>query len=242
MHDKRNLILIGVTLALGVWAMAAWLFLDPGGATTVQRWFVPGLALGGAVWLVYGLFIEDKLPDLLESTVGPVYFEVDGLDFMPTIRNRGDHAELCLYYQNRYEGPAEVVVHLRPKTDACLIEGARDVHFAFKAGGGDFGVIHQPISVPRHLAGEVIEVELGAAVHYPRSHGTRLRRHVGMPCGSMLVDWTGARFKTGVHQVSGDIELKHPARLHLSLPKDIAGYEVHDAHWRQECLAAGMHN
>ena len=37
--------------------------------------------------------------------------------------------------------------------------GMRDVHFAFTAQGGDFGVIHQPIAVPPHLQGEVIDVQ-----------------------------------------------------------------------------------
>ena len=83
-------------------------------------------------------------------------------------------------------------MHLRPPEDCFVIHpGMRDVHFAFKAGGGDFGVLHQPISVPRHLQGEVIEVQLAAASYYPRSHGARWRRGGGMPCGTLSVDWGG---------------------------------------------------
>ena len=49
----------------------------------------------------------------------------------------------------------------------------RDVHIAFKAGGGDFGVIHQPILVPKDLRGEDVEALLAAETHYPHGHGGR---------------------------------------------------------------------
>ncbi len=115
----------------------------------------------------------------------------------------------------------------------------RDVHIAFRAGGGDFGVIHQPIAVPDHLQGDVVNVHLAAASYYPRSHGARLRKEAGLPCGSLLVDWTGAAFKTGVHEVSGEIELFGPVTLHLSMPVDVR-HETSDREvWTQEQLAAG---
>ena len=60
-----------------------------------------------------------------------------------------------------------------------------------------------------------------------------------MPCGTFLVDWAGAAFKTGVHEVSDEIELQNPASLHLAMPLDVStelsGMEV----WRQEQLSAG---
>ena len=47
---------------------------------------------------------------------------------------RDGQAGLCLYYQNRFENLAEVIVHLRPMEDSLIIRpGARDVHFAFPA-------------------------------------------------------------------------------------------------------------
>ena len=115
----------------------------------------------------------------------------------------------------------------------------RDVHFAFKADGGDFGVIHQPIAVPRNLQGDVVNVELAAASYYPRSHGARLRRSTGMPCGSVVVDWSGAAFKSGVYEVSGEVELTQPATLHLSMPAGVTEEATVDGLWKQECLAAG---
>ena len=156
------------------------------------------------------------------------------------IRPNGNQAELSLYYQNRFENPVEAIVHLRPPQDSFLIRpGMRDVHFAFKAGGGDFGVIHQPIAVPKHLQGEVIEVKLGAASYYPRSHGARLRKRPGMPCGTMLVDWSGSAFKSGVHEVSGEIDLHGAVTLHLSMPTDVTAFLTGSESWRQEILAPG---
>ena len=159
---------------------------------------------------------------------------------MPIVRVKGNHAELSVYYQNRYENPAEGIVHLRPPQDSFVIrEGMRDVHIAFKTDGGDFGVIHQPIAVPRHLQGEVLNVKMAAASYYPRSHGARLRRGAGMQCGSLLVDWGGAAFKTGVHEVSGEVELIDPVTLHLSMPAGVETDAAAAPVWKQEQIASG---
>jgi hypothetical protein len=198
------------------------------------------LVVAPGVWLVIALFFEDKLPNHLKTMVGDLYYEADGLSFMPMVRVVNDHAELCVYYQNRFENPVQAVVHLRPPDDSFIIRpGMRDVHFAFKADGGDFGVIHQPIAVPRHLQGEVLDIKLAAASWYPRSHGSCLIRRKGMPCGTLLVDWGGAAFKTGVHEVSGEIDLKNPRSLHLCMPEQVQEHPAGSETWRQEQLAAG---
>lgn len=235
MHETRNFVLVIVLVLVAGWAGWSWLWGDG----MVMRLAASAAAVAIAVWLVYALWFEDKLPDHLKAVIGDVYYDVDGLSFMPTVRVRKGRAELCVYYQNRYEGPVEVVVHLRPPEDSFVIQpGMRDVHFAFKASGGDFGALHQPISVPRHLQGDVIEVKLAAASFYPRSHGARLRKHEGVPCGTIQVDWGGAAFKTGVHEVAGEIKLLRPATLHLSMPNDVPETPDGDASWRQECIAS----
>jgi hypothetical protein len=92
--------------------------------------------------------------------------------------------------------------------------------------------------VPRRLRGEVVEFLLAAASYYPRGQGGRLCRGAGLPCGTLLVDWTGAAFRTGVHEVSGEIELFHPVRLHLSMPDvETRPQQVPDT-WYQERLHA----
>jgi hypothetical protein len=241
LHEKRNFTIVLLLVASLIWSVVAW-FVFPEGtpALLAQKLFATGVLLAMAVWLFYALKIEDKLPDHLRETIGEMYYDVDGLSFMATVRKREGRAHLCVYYQNQYENPAQAIIHLRPPEDSFIIRpGMRDVHIAFKAGGGDFGVINQPIAVPEHLQGEVIEVMLGAASFYPRSHGARLRRHAGMPCGSMLVDWGGSAFKSGIHEVSGEIELHAPARLHLSMPKEVEPFATGDETWRQELIESG---
>ncbi len=241
MHETRNFIMVLLLAGSLVWSILAWLFLpvDTSGLL-FQRLCSTMLVVALAAWLFYALRIEDKLPDHLRTVVGEIYYEADGLSFMPIVRVNNGRAELCVYYQNRFENPVQAVVHLRPPDDSFIIRpGVRDVHFAFRADGGDFGVIHQPIAVPQHLQGQVIDVQLGAASWYPRSHGARMRRHAGMPCGSLLVDWGGSAFKTGVHEVSGEVQLNHPSTLHLSMPPgvpaEVTGAEV----WTQEQIEAG---
>lgn len=246
MHERRNFIVVLLLVLAAGWSIAAWLMVGDGlGSASATVWTQRALALcavvGLGAFLAWALLAEDKLPDHLREIVGGLYYEVDGLCFMPMVRVSPQRAaELCIYYQNRFENPVHAVVHLRPPLDSFVIrEGMRDAHFAFRASGGDFGCIRQPIAVPRHLQGEVVEVELAAACHFPRGQGARLRHHAGMPCGSMDVDWHGAAFKTGVHEVSGEIELVRPTTLHLSMPTGVSTRAAEQSPWRQEQIAAG---
>lgn len=228
------------------WSLVAWLLVREEQAMMLsQRIGSTMLVISLAVWLFYAMKIEDKLPDHLSEIVGEFYYEADGLSFMPIVRVHGvrhSRAELSVYYQNRYENPVEAIVHLHPppEEESFIIQpGMRDVHFAFRANGGDFGVIHQPIAVPRHLQSEVIEVQMAASSWYPRSHGACLRRRAGMPCGTVLVDWVGNPLKVGVHEVSGEIPLTNPVTLRLAMPENVSA-QVTDAEiWKQEQLAVG---
>ena len=85
----------------------------------------------------------------------------------------------------------------------------------------------------------MIDVQLAAASFYPRSHGARLRKDNSIPCGTLLVDWGGSAFKSGVHEVSGEIELQRPTRFHLSMPTAVASYASGNEAWRQECIEVG---
>ena len=238
MHEKRNFVLVIALIVSVVWAVIASFLLGPDAVLRLpQRIASIAAVVGCAVWLVYALKVEDKLPNHLKETIGGMYYEADGICFMPIIRASGDQAELSLYYQNRFENPAEAIVHLRPPADSFVIRpGARDIHIAFRVDGGDFGVIHQPIAVPSHLQGQVVDVELAAGSYYPRSHGARWRREPGMPCGSLLVDWGGAAFKTGVHEGSGEIELISPVTLHLSMPSGVRTEPHERDMWTQTVL------
>jgi hypothetical protein len=242
MHEKRNFLLVLVLAASLIWAVAAWVFMDLDTTSLFWGQRIVSVALGvlAAAWLVYALMLEDKLPNYLKDLVGEVYFESDGLAFMPTVRVNNGLPELSIFYQNRFENPVCGVVHLRPPEDSFQIkEGWHDVHFAFKASGGDFGVIHQPIVVPESLRGQVIDVKLAAASYYPRGKGSRWRKEAGIPCGSLLVDWGGAAFKSGVHEVSGEIELFNPCTVHLAMPFNIDGTKANVDLWRQEQIHAG---
>jgi len=235
MHEKRNFCIVLGLVASIVWAILTWFVIDPGTTgLSAQRIAAPIVALLLGIALFWAVHMEDKLPNHLAGVVGNVYYDADGLSFLPTVRTDHGHAELCVYYQNRFEGPVQAIIHLRPIEECFVIRpGVRDLHFAFRADGGDFGVIRQPIAVPENLQGEVAEVLLAAATFYPRSHGTRLRRQAGMPCGSLLVDW-GSAFRTGVHEVSGEIELRSPAHLHLALPQRVDSAVCESSAWRQE--------
>ncbi|MEE9211448.1 MAG: hypothetical protein V3U29_02220 [Phycisphaeraceae bacterium] len=245
MHEVRNFVLTVVGIVAFIWAFVAWFVVAPplGDVSVLvwcQRVIATLLLVGAGGWLFCCFKIEDKLPDHLKQVVGKYYYEAGGVSFMPIIRSKKGQAELSVYYQNRYENRANVIIHLRPPEQSFVIRpGMRDVHLAFTVGGGGFGVIHQPIAVPAQIQGEVVEVQLAAASHYPRSRGPRLRRHEGMRCGTLLTDWVGAVFRAGVHEVSGEIELQEPVTLHLSMPSGVSD-RLRDNLWRFEQLAAGV--
>jgi hypothetical protein len=241
MHETRNFVLVVSLSACVIWAIVAWFLLKPDAAFIgLQRVVSLVLIAGLGLWLFHALVFEDKLPDYLKAKIGPIYYEADGLSFKPTIRVNGDQAELCIFYQNRYENPVEAIVHLRPKGECFLIRNeVMDINFAFRVGGGDFGMIHQPIAVPRNLQGEVISMYVAAATYYPRSHGACWRRKPGIPCGTLPADWSGSAFKSGVHEGSAEMELANPAVLHLAMPTSVAEEMPPEVPWRQEQIEAG---
>lgn len=232
MHERRNLIAILAFCASVVWVCFAWLVapdyapnLPPGVAT--HQWLSLGVTIIMLALLVYYLKFEDKLPDDLARVTAGNYLEREGLCFMPVVRVREDKAghllaEISLYYQNRYSGECEVVIHMRPANHGFASHrGAPDVHFAFRCPGGGFGVVHQPVGVPPEHQGEVVEVLIGAAVRYPKTHGTELRSHRGQRCGTFNVDWELA-YRQTQHELGGEIVLRDPATIHLTMPEGVA--------------------
>jgi hypothetical protein len=236
MHEKRNFVLVLLGTVTVLWAIWAWTISGEDGIG-FSKIVSPILSLAIAGCLMYAFKLEDQLPDQLQEIVGSHYFEADGVCLFPLVRTSQNGPELSIYFQNRFENPASVIVHLRPaQRSFTVVEGASDVHIAFRVGGGDVGVLHQPITVPESLRGEIVNVQMVGVSHYPRSHGTRWRRHEGRPCGTMDVDWVGNAMKIGAHEVDGTIELTDPVMLHLAMPKNVTPKEPGDASCRQEIL------
>lgn len=246
MHERRNFVL-SLLLAGGlIWAFVAWLIAPdfwPGIQPSIlfHRLAATAAILTFGAVLIYAYWFEDGLKDDLARVAVGHYFEQDGLCFMPLTRvtttKRGPQAEISLYYQNRYSNPCEAVIHLRPPSGSFASHrGARDVHFAFRCDPGAFGVVHQPIAVPAKSQGEVIPVQLAAAVRWPRGHGDKLRSRCGQAAGTFDVDWALA-YRQSVHELGGDIELKAPAVVHLALPRDVRT-EIGRGEFTNEVIAA----
>ncbi len=246
MHERRNTALTLILAGALLWAAIAWIAaaaipqIDLWPSLLGHRIASILLLAGTGAGLVYGLYIQDKLPDDLRRRTLGEYFEQDGICFLPMTRVVGrdgeQRAEISLYYQNRYAGPAEIVVHIRPPAGALHSHrGARDVHFAFRCESGAFGVIHQPIAVAPHAQGQPVTVELAAAVRWLRSRGEQLRSHRGRAVGTFDVDWALA-YRQSEHELGGEIELKNPARLHLLLPDNVAT-EIERGEFVNEVLA-----
>lgn len=246
MHEYRNFTLIVLFCLATLWGFFAWL-VAPNYFQSIQPSLaahqyasISAFALLGGV-LVYVLKFEDRMDDRLQEVTMGRYYEQDGLCFVPVVRvqptKSGNRAEISLYYQNRYSGTAEAVIHMRPPEKAFYSHrGARDVHFAFRCQPGAFGVIHQPVAVPHQFQGEIVEVELAAAVRWPFGKGDQLRSHRGEAVGTFDVDWAVA-YRQSRHELGGEIELKNPAKIRLTLP-ELVEEDIARAEYINETLAA----
>lgn len=234
MHERRNAILTVVFAIAMAWGLVAWLcvavfpsFTHIWPSVEFHRYASLSAMLLLAACLAYAYLIEDRMTDQLAEVAMGHYFEQDGICFMPLVRvQRGkgnrQQAEISLYYQNRFEGECEAVIHIRPPKGAFFShKGARDVHFAFRCQPGAFGVIHQPIAVRHEFQGQPVSVELAAMVRWVRHRGDQVRSHKGEPVGTFNVDWAAA-YRQGRHELNGEIELQNPARLTLTLPDGVA--------------------
>jgi hypothetical protein len=234
MHERRNLLVCLLLMGAVIWGIVVWLVAaaipslrDIPPSLTVHRAVSASLVVLLGAALFYALTIEDKLPDELGKRTAGLYFEAEGLCFAPLLRvvphAGGQRAEISLYYQNRYSGDCEAVIHLRPEVPGSVFShaGARDVHFAFMVEGGAYGVVHQPVAVHPARQGSPMRFLVAAVVRYPRGHGERQRSKRGAPCGSFEVDWVEA-YRQSEHELGGEIELKSPAQVNLVLPENVA--------------------
>lgn len=235
MHEGRNtaatLLLVTVILwTFFVWLAAPALEIEIPVPLIQKIASVMSLALLGG-YVAYAVSTSDQLDDPLARATAGHYFERDGLCFMPLTRvvqgPDGPHAEISLYYQSRYDGVCEAVVHIQPPDGALRHpDGSRAVRFSFRCDPGAFGVIHQPIGVAPDHQGTTVEAEMAAAVRWPRGHGEQLRSREGAACGRLHVDWNHLHDHSP-GEVGSEIEVKKAVQVHLSLPENVSERVAH---------------
>lgn len=244
MRELRNTVLIILFVVSLAWGAFAWLWgidhaqiFKP--SVELHRWIPTAVFVVSGVLLFWAMRYEPKLPDLLGQKTMAGYYERDGLCFMPMVRvdSTGKRTEISLYYQSRYKGECEAVIHLNPDNDAFFSHrGATAVHFAFRCRPGAFGVIHQPVAVRPEAQGELITVTMAAAVRWPRERGELVRKKPGMPCGTFNVDWARA-YSQSAHELSREIELKNPVTVRLRMPENVET-DIERGQWKQETISA----
>ncbi len=234
MRERWRLVAVLALILAGGWVLWAWVValaipsLDlAGDAGRISRLLALSLLLMASAFALYEFKIRDVASDRLAQVAPGVYFECDGLCFRPLVRvtreggREAQRAEISLYYQNRYAGECEAIIHLRPpERTVCSHRGGRDIHVALRVGGGAFGVVHQPVAVAPEAQGMPVEFELAAAVRWVRGQGDQLRSRRGEPVGTFDVDWALA-YRQSKHELCGEIELKDPARLSLIMPERV---------------------
>ena len=247
MRQHRKNILIGICCVVLLWGLFAWVVapdfvknLWP--SVRFHQLASLGVLLLCGAGLLFVMKFQDQAEDHLAKVTQGHRYERDGVCFWPlvrvqTTRDGRTRAEIALYYQARYSGMAEVVFHLRPDDGTFYSHrGGRDIHFAFHCEGSGFGVVHQPIAVPREFQGRTVTVRLAAAVRYPHTRGTVVRSKQGEPVGTFDVDWALA-YRQSRHELCGEIELLRPTTMHLTLPEGVES-DILRGEFVQESLVA----
>lgn len=244
MHERRNAVVIVLFCVAMAWGLLVWLWgpdhwqgMVP--SLRFHQWLTLGIVLLLGAFLVYAYKFQEKLPDNLGQMTMGRYYELDGLCFVPMMRVNasGDRAELSLYYQTRFEGLCEAVIHVSPHDGAFFSHnGALAVHFTFQCERGAFGVIHQPVGIKEQYQGKRVALQMAAAVRWVRERGEQLRSKQGMPCGTFNVDW-GRAYAQSAHELSTDIKLKNPVRLELLMPENVKA-DITRSEYVHETLAA----
>lgn len=245
MHERRHNRLIYSLTAAILYALAAWLIIPDNWptiplGTQVHQYASAALVLALGAGLVYFAILRDPMTDELAKVCTGHYFEKDGLCFFPTtrVRQHGDKlvTDLCLYYQNRYAGACECVIHITPPPGSIYShKGATDIHFAFRVRPGGYGIIHQPVAVARDYQGQAITIKFGAAVRYPGLRGEKLRSKQGLPCGTFNVDWSLAH-RLSRHELCGEIDLIEPTPITIGLPTDVVT-DLKGGMFKQEAIS-----
>lgn len=172
----------------------------------------PGVWVSLALAVVFlGLFIwaflrASEEPDLLRET-GLPYFEREGLCFsiLPHVeRGRG---QVVLAYQNRYSMPCGAAFLLRPSAESAAL-GLKRLRMQVHCDGGGTGMAAFQWAIPQALAGQTVELAVGATVEYPEGYGRLVRDREGLPVGSVADLEAGALL---------DI-LQSPARIQFVVP------------------------
>jgi len=228
----RFVAVLGLVITLA-WALWAWVLalavpsMDlAGDAGRISRLLSASALLMVSAFALYEFKVRDQAPDRLGQVAPGAYFERDGVCFRPVMRvttepGGGQRAEISVYYQSRYSGECEAVIHLRPpERTVCTHRGGRDIHVAMRVPGGAFGVVHQPIAVSPEAQGMPVVFEIAAAVRWVRGQGERLRSRCGQTVGTFEVDWALA-YRQSRHELCGEIELRDPVTLTLTMPERV---------------------
>jgi hypothetical protein len=207
----------------------------------------PVATLLSLVALIWAFLRRDKAPDLLRQITGG-YFERTGLCFaiVPTVRD--DQCELDVFFQNRYERPCKGVIVLQPSEGFFLTRRKiQSVTVEIECPGAGFGVVHVPWGVPKKYQGKSQSLDVVASVDYPERRGAMVRFRDGKNVGDAGINlWRG--IATVAAAAGGMIVMHRPARMKLTLPRDIAE-EIDDSAaivtellWEPGAVAPGREN
>lgn len=174
------LLIATVIATVGLWAIPQ----HPDAILWGFRIAVPLIGLGAGLLLWRNWHRKEMLPDLL-SEVTRTYFERDGLCFAPGFSVVDGLCYVSVFFQNRYSGACtcKIILH-PPKRSFSMSSDLPAAEIDVQCGGGEFGVVRIPYSVPARYQGRQLTYTVGARTRYPQGAGQLLRFRPGLRCGA----------------------------------------------------------
>jgi hypothetical protein len=215
--------LIVCFLVSAVAAPFAWIDDRPSTVTWILRIGAPFIALTLFLLFLAVHFQRDRAPDFLHQKFGG-YLDRGGLCFAFDAVVEDAVCYLRVHFQNRYSGPCEGRIVLRPARGFFLTRSSfQHVAFDIECPGAGYGVAEVPIPVRQEFQGKKQEFEVGASVRYPRRRGRMLRFREGgvIRANSDFFNPFGTAL-TLAGTATGQIVLSTPASVTLTLPSGVA--------------------
>ncbi len=176
------------------------------GAAGAEDVYCPLLAIALFVLGCWCFSRADQHRDLLaQHTGGKPYFDRQGFCFDIRGAVEDGYAVLEIHFQNRFSGPCQAKVMLRPSVRYLFRPQWRPPPVFINCEGGAFGVAHVCVDVPKKFQGKNFSFEIFGATNYPQGRGEQLR------------------FSDAI-RVAGNpfFSLSAPPRTRFRLPTDVA--------------------
>lgn len=221
-ESKKALLALAFMIAIMA-AAFLWFGIDAPDvrvSTWVWRVVLTAAAAASLVFLLWGMFRRDKVPDYLREMFGKP-FERDGFCFgIEPLVVDGVFA-FRVWYQSRFDRRSRARIVLKPTRDFFGRKTEAEVlHLTIEVEPAGFGFVMVPFAVPEKVQGKKQAFHIAAGVTYPDGKGQMVRFRDGLDVGSVS-SVTEAALVIGA-LAAGMFVMIRPATCKMEMPSGVS--------------------